>query len=158
VTAPVGASCSGGFEFEPLTDELHGFGQRGDAESEGALHEARLTANIAGDVENCRLAFAERAHYLEAFDRRIVLQPDFGRSTSFPMAFPGPLLVPAAPARPGAGSRMVRRSAPDQVPQQAAHFRHGERQQIGLEIECAFFPLRLCSEARQDRRGPASPA
>src|SRR3954468_17096695 len=88
----------------------------------------------------------------------LLLQPDFGRSTSFPMAFPGPLLVPAAPARPGARSRMVRRSAPDQVPQQAAHFRHGERQQIGLAIECAFFPLRLCSEARQDRRGPASPA
>src|SRR4051812_29059975 len=88
----------------------------------------------------------------------LILQPDFGRSTSFPMAFPGLLLVPAAPARPGARSRMVRRLAPDQVPQQAAHFRHGERQQIGLAIECAFFPLRLCSEARQDRRGPASPA
>src|SRR4051795_8674289 len=46
---------------------------------------------------------------------RLVLQPDFYISTSFPMAFPGPLLVPAAPARPGARSGMVRRSGPDQV-------------------------------------------
>ena len=33
--------------------------------------EARLTANVTGDVEDCRLTFAERAHHLEAFDRRI---------------------------------------------------------------------------------------
>jgi hypothetical protein len=64
-------SCSGRFEFEPLTDELHGFGQCGGTETEGALDKARFTANIAGDVEDCRLVFAERAHHLEAFDCRI---------------------------------------------------------------------------------------
>lgn len=64
-------SCSGRFEFEPFTDELRGFGQCAGAETEGALDEARLTANVAGDVEDCRLVFAERAHHLEAFDRRI---------------------------------------------------------------------------------------
>jgi hypothetical protein len=64
-------SCSGRVKFEPLTDELHGSGQCGGAETEGALDEARLTANLAGDVEDRRLTFAERAHHLEAFDRRI---------------------------------------------------------------------------------------
>ncbi len=42
MTAPVWVFCSGRFECEPLTDELHGFGQCRSAE--GALDEARLTA------------------------------------------------------------------------------------------------------------------
>jgi hypothetical protein len=75
VRAPIGVFCSGRFECEPLTDELHGLGQCRGAETEDALDEVHLTANVAGDVEDRRLIFAERAHYLEAFDRRIVLQP-----------------------------------------------------------------------------------
>ena len=59
--APIEVLCSGRFEFEPLTDKLHGFGQCGGAEAEGALDQARLTANVAGDVEDRRLIFAERA-------------------------------------------------------------------------------------------------
>lgn len=90
--------------------------------------------------------------------RELVLQPELGRSSPFPMAFAGPLLMPAAPARPEAGGLAVRRLGPDQVPEQTAHFRHGERQQIGGEIDRAFFPRQRCSKARQDRRGPASPA
>jgi len=59
VTAPIGASCSSRFEFEPLTDELHGFGHRGGAETEGALDEVRHTANVPGSLEDRRLVFAE---------------------------------------------------------------------------------------------------
>ena len=82
----------------------------------------------------------------------------FGRSTSFPMALAGTLLMPATPARPGACGLGVRRPGPDQMPEQASHFRHGERQQIGLEIERAFFPRRRRSGLRRDRHAPASPA
>ena len=88
----------------------------------------------------------------------LILQPGFRRGTSFPVALPGSLLVPAAPARPGARGRGVRRSSPDQMPQHASHFGDGERQQIGFEIDRAFFPRPRCSEARRDRRAPASPA
>jgi hypothetical protein len=41
------------------------------ANAEAPRPKARFTANVAGDVEDRRLAFAQRAHYLEAFDRRI---------------------------------------------------------------------------------------
>src|SRR5215213_779156 len=54
-----------------LADELHGFGQCGDTETEGALDEARLSLNVVGNIEERRLVFAERAHHLEAFDCRI---------------------------------------------------------------------------------------
>jgi transposase len=66
VRTPIGVFYSGRFECEPLTDELHGFGQCRGAESEGALDEVHLTANVAGDVEDRRLIFAEHAYYLEA--------------------------------------------------------------------------------------------
>jgi hypothetical protein len=56
------------------------------------------------------------------------------------MALAGPLLMPAAPAQPEAGGLAVKRLGPDQVPEQTAHFRHGERQQIGVEVDHAFFP------------------
>src|SRR3954452_8026854 len=47
---------------------------------------------------------------------RLVLQPELGRSSSFPMALSGSLLMLAAPARPGAGGLEVNRPGPDQVP------------------------------------------
>jgi len=59
------------------------------------------------------------------------------------MAFSGAL---RAPVRPGAGGLAIRRSGPDQVPEQAAPFRHRERQQIGLAIECAFSPAGCAAE------------
>jgi hypothetical protein len=46
----------------------------------------------------------------------LVLQPELGRSSSFPMALSGSLLMLAAPARPGAGGLEVNRPGPDQVP------------------------------------------
>src|SRR3954454_5817856 len=88
----------------------------------------------------------------------LVLQPELGRSSPFPMAFAGPLLMPAAPVRPEAGGLTVRRLGPDQVPEQTAHFLHGERQQIGFEIDHAFFPRPQRGGARRDRHAPASPA
>ena len=71
MTAPIGVSYSGRFEVEPLAAELHSFGQCGGTETEGALDEARLTANVTGHGEDRGLAFAERTHHLEAFDRCI---------------------------------------------------------------------------------------
>ena len=88
----------------------------------------------------------------------LVLQPGLRWSSSFPMAFPGSLLVAAAPVRPGVCGLVVRWPGPDQMPQQAAHLGHGERQQIGFEIDHAFFPRPRRSGARRDRHAPASPA
>ena len=87
----------------------------------------------------------------------LVLQPELRRSSPFPMALAGSLLMAAAPARPEAGGLAVRRLGPDQVPEQTAHFRHGERQQIGVEIDHAFFPRPQRGGARRDRHAPASP-
>ena len=88
---------------------------------------------------------------------RLVLQPGLVRSSSFPMASASSLLVAATPARPGACGLGVRRPGPDQQPEQASHFRHGDRQQIGLEIEHAFFSRRWRGGLRRDRHAPASP-
>src|SRR5215213_9550568 len=88
----------------------------------------------------------------------LVLQPGFKGSSPFPVVFPGPLLVAAAPARPGAGGLMIRRSGPDQMPQQAPHVGHGERQEIGREIDRAFFPRPQHGGSPRDRHAPASPA
>ena len=88
----------------------------------------------------------------------LVLQPGLRWSSSFPMAFPGSLLVAAAPVRPGVCGLVVRWPGPDQMPHQAAHLGHGERQQIGFEIDHAFFPRPRRSGARRDRHAPASPA
>src|ERR671915_105343 len=88
---------------------------------------------------------------------RLVLQPELRRSSPFPMTLAGSLLMAAAPARPEAGGLAVRRLGPDQVPEQTAHFRHGERQQIGVEIDHAFFPRPQRGGARRDRHAPASP-
>jgi hypothetical protein len=41
----LGFSCSGRFEFQPPTDELHGCGQCGRVKTKGALDEVNLTAN-----------------------------------------------------------------------------------------------------------------
>jgi hypothetical protein len=87
----------------------------------------------------------------------LILQPGLVRSSSFPMASAGSLLMAATPARPGACGLGVRRPGPDQMPEQASHFRHGDRQQIGLEIERAFFPRRWRGGLRRDRHAPASP-
>src|SRR4051812_16992263 len=96
---------------------------------------------------------------LGAADRRLlVLQPGFKGSSSFPMALAGSLLVVAAPARPGTRGLTIRRLGPDQMPEQAAHFGYGERQEIGFEIPHAFFPRPRRSGSRRDRHAPASPA
>src|SRR3954468_20943659 len=88
----------------------------------------------------------------------LVLQPELRRSPPFPMAFAGPLLMPAAPARPEAGGLAVRRLGPDQVLEQTAHFRHGERQQIGVEVDRAFFPRLPRWGPRRARHARASQA
>ena len=54
------------------------------------------------------------------------------------MALAGPLLMPAAPARPEAGGLVVRRLGPDHVPEQTAHFRYGQWQEIGVETPCCM--------------------
>src|SRR4051794_20870161 len=95
---------------------------------------------------------------LAAPDHVLVLQPGFKGSSSFPMALAGSLLMPAAPARPGARGLTIRRLGPDQMPEQAAHFGYGERQEIGFEIHHAFFPRPRRSGSRRDRHAPASPA
>jgi hypothetical protein len=96
--------------------------------------------------------------WLDPGEAVLVLQPGFIAGSSFPMALPGALLVPAAPARPGACSFGIRRAGPNQMPEQASHFGHGERQEIGFEIDYAFFPRPQYDGSRRDRRAPASPA
>jgi hypothetical protein len=56
------------------------------ANTEAPRPKARITANIAGDVEDCRLTFAERAYHLEACDRRIgrLLPTSLRSSTTSP--------------------------------------------------------------------------
>src|SRR5215213_10497094 len=95
---------------------------------------------------------------VEAIVAGLILQPVFLASSSFPMALAGSLLVPAAPVRPGARRLAIRWPGPDQTPEQAAHFGYGERQEIGFEIDHAFFPRPQCGGPRRDRHAPASPA
>jgi hypothetical protein len=101
-------------------------------------------------------------YFVVAPDPVLVLRPGFVKSSSFPMTSPSPLLMAATPARPSAGGFGIRRAGPDQVPEPAAYFRHGERQQIGLEIGLeigrAFFPRPRHGGAWRDRHAPASPA
>jgi hypothetical protein len=47
------------------------FGQDRGAKAESAFDDAGLTANVIGDIEGRCLAFTERAHHLEALERRI---------------------------------------------------------------------------------------
>src|SRR5215208_4113841 len=60
----------------------------------------------------------------------LVLQPGFtwGPSALAPVTFAGGLLVAATPRRPVLEGCMSGRLFPDQMPQQASDFRHGERQ------------------------------
>ena len=75
------------------------------------------------------------------------------------MALLGSLLVPTAPVRPGVRGLMIRRPSPDQMPEQAAHFGNSERQQVGFEIERAFFfPRPRHGGSLPDKHAPASPA
>ncbi len=46
-------------------------GEAAWAEAEGALDQARLANNVAREVENRRLTFAECTHHLKALDRRV---------------------------------------------------------------------------------------
>ena len=67
---PVGsAGLLGRFELELLADKLDRLGQDRGAETEGALDDAGLAADVTRDVEGRRLSLAERAHHLEALDR-----------------------------------------------------------------------------------------
>src|SRR6476646_9898354 len=88
----------------------------------------------------------------------LVLQPGFIAGSPFPMAFPGSLLVPTTPARPCACNLGIRRPGPNQMPEQASHFRHGEGPEIGFESERVFFPRPQHDGSRRDRHAPASPA
>jgi hypothetical protein len=58
-------------DLERSVEKLDHFGQGRGAEAEGALDDAGLPENIADDVEGRCLCLAERAHHLEAFDRRV---------------------------------------------------------------------------------------
>jgi len=61
----------------------------------------------------------------------LVLQPGFtAASGAFaPVTFSRPLLMASAPHRPVLHGFNRRRALPDQMPEQAAHLRHGKRQQ-----------------------------
>ena len=74
------------------------------------------------------------------------------------MAAAGALLVTSAPVRPGARGLVIRRPGPDQMPEQAAHFGNGERQQVDFEIERAFFPRPRHGGSPPDKHALASPA
>src|SRR3982751_1866706 len=52
---PLPPLCGGGFECEPLIDDLHGFGKCGSTKTEGALDKARLSLNVVGNIEERRL-------------------------------------------------------------------------------------------------------
>ena len=116
--------------------------------------ETTLAHEVLAALRPGMLCLADRQFFGHAL--WLVLQPELRRSSPFPMAFAGSLLMPAAPARPEVGGLAVRRLGPDQVPEQTAHFRHGERQQVGFEIDRAFFPRPRYSGSRRDRRVPAS--
>jgi len=128
-------------------------GKSGISQARRRLGEAPLRRLYEGLVQPIATPASKGAWYR---DWRLVLQPELRRSSPFPMAFAGSLLMPAAPARPEVGGLAVRRLGPDQVPEQTAHFRHGERQQVGFEIDRAFFPRPRYSGSRRDRRVPAS--
>jgi hypothetical protein len=150
-------------EVRQLIERIKGNGLQVVLASSAKSDELQTYKQIAGiedliDEETSADDAAKSKPHPDIFKAALVLQPCFKGSSPFPVAFPGPLLVAAAPARPGAGGLMIRWSGPDQMPQQAAQFGHGERQEIGREIDGAFFPRRQCSEARQDRHAPASPA
>ncbi len=48
------------FKLEPLVEKLHQLAQCRPAKSKGALDNAGLAADVAGDVEGRRLSFSER--------------------------------------------------------------------------------------------------
>lgn len=50
-----------------LSDEDYGLGERRGAETKGLFDDARLTANIAGEVEERGLSLAKSTHNLELF-------------------------------------------------------------------------------------------
>jgi hypothetical protein len=61
----------------------------------------------------------------------LVLQPGFrwAPGALAPVTVAGALLMPPTPGRPVRNRLKRRRPLPDQVPEQASDFRHGERQQ-----------------------------
>src|SRR3984957_14243639 len=66
-----GRRCSRSCGLKLLAEDLDGFGQDACTETEGALDQAYLAADIAREVERSGLAFAQRTHDLEALDRGI---------------------------------------------------------------------------------------
>ena len=79
----------------------------------------------------------------------------FPWSTASPVAASRPLLVSASPAGPGQDLLGVGRSRPHEAPQQPAHFRHGEGQEIGREVEARLSPRWPPGAGRRGRRAPA---
>ena len=87
----------------------------------------------------------------------LVLQPWFMASTSLPVAASCALLMASSPAGPGERCVDVGRARPDEVPEQAADFRDGQRQERGGQVRRGFLPRPRSCAARRDRRGPAWP-
>ena len=54
-------------EFQPLADKLDSLGQDRGAETEGALDDAGLAADVTREIEGRCLTFAESAHYLTKY-------------------------------------------------------------------------------------------
>src|SRR5450759_2748983 len=80
----------------------------------------------------------------------LILQPHLSSETSgspFDMALFGPGLMSPAPARPGENSLRRRRSLPHQPPEQSAHFRDCQREELSgfwlLNLDPLFCPATL---------------
>ena len=88
---------------------------------------------------------------------RLVLQPCFMSRTPLPMASLRALLMAAPPTGPSEGRVEVGCAVPDEMPEQAADLRDGERQELGQQIGRGLLPRPRSCAARPDRRGPAWP-
>ena len=87
----------------------------------------------------------------------LVLQPGFtwAPSALAPVTFAGALLVAATPRRPVLDGCMSGRLFPDQMPQQASDFRHGERQKPRGARDGVFSPRWRACAPQSDTHGPA---
>src|SRR3712207_4486196 len=86
----------------------------------------------------------------------LVLQPGFMLPDPLvPVASSRALLVSPAPIGPAQDGGGVWGSAPHEAPEQAPHLGHGQRQQLGGEVEFVLSPQRRPCGARRERRAPA---
>src|SRR3954451_20550840 len=87
----------------------------------------------------------------------LILQPGL-RSVSgalAPVAFSRPLLMPPTPDGPVLDGFNRRRSLPHQVPEQASHLGHSERQQPRVLHDGGLSPRWRAGARLSDRHGPA---